>query len=159
MPAILFVCTGNRCRSLVAAAAFCRLLEKTGCAGQWTVSSAGTWGKADLPPVPAAIEAAKQRGLDISASRSRVVDAQELAKSDLVVVMESGQQEALVNEFPWVRQRVYLLAEIATGIPYDIPDPLRAEEEVEMSVREICDLVEKGFAPISQLARNNAQSS
>jgi protein-tyrosine phosphatase len=160
MPAILFVCTGNRFRSPIAAAAFCRMLEKAGCAEQWTVGSAGTWGTADLPPLPSAVEAARELGFDISGSRSRLVSGEELGKYDLVVVMENGHKEAILHEFPQVGQRVYLLAEIATGISYDIPDPMKLEGDESGEIpNEIYHLIQKAFEQIRQLAERNATAS
>ena len=47
-----------------------------------------------------------------------------IAEADLVLVMEPGRMEALQNEFPENRRKIYLFSDAAKGIPYDIPDPV-----------------------------------
>jgi protein-tyrosine-phosphatase len=151
MPSVLFVCTANRFRSPIAAAAFSRLLNKSGKADQWTVSSAGTWTTTGLPPIPSAVTAAAAIGLDIKGSKSRLVDLRMLEKSDLILVMESGQKEAIVNEFPSMKKKTFLLAKVAVGQEYDIPDPFgvsRIDADVNEIAGEINDLIEKGYKKI-----------
>ena len=46
-----------------------------------------------------------------------------LEAADLVVVMESGQKEALRYEFPSTAGKIHQLSEIVDGISYDLPDP------------------------------------
>jgi len=153
MPSVLFVCTGNRYRSPIAAAAFRRALENMTQSDRWAVGSAGTWTVPDLPPVPVAIQAAQELDLDITNDRSRLVNQEELAKHNLILVMEAGQKEAILSEFPGMSGRVFLLPEVATGICYDLPDPLRSENgEADRIATEIVDLIQKGFQKICQLA-------
>ena len=123
MPSILFVCLANRYRSPLAAAFFCQCLEQASERGSWSVGSAGTWAQPGLPPDGRALQDARDRKLDIKSHRSRQVNAILLSQSNLVLVMEAGQKEALQIEFPKDREKIYLLSEVTDGISYDIPDP------------------------------------
>ena len=153
MPSVMFVCLANRYRSPIAAAAFRRALVDAGVAEQWSVGSAGTWAIPDLPPVPAAIQAVKALGLDITNDKSTLISREELAKYNLVLVMEAGQKEAILSEFPTMNDRVYLLSEVATGICFDLPDPMKSEgDESDKIAAEIVDLIRRGFQNICRLA-------
>jgi protein-tyrosine phosphatase len=154
MPSILFVCLANRYRSPLAAAFFCHCLEQAVDRGSWSVGSAGTWTKPGLPPDPRALQDARGWGLDIKAHRSRQVDASILSQSNLVLVMEAGQKEALQVEFPKEREKIYLLSEVADGIPYDIPEPLGPDGATHQEIAtELCVLIKRGFNNICNFAR------
>jgi protein-tyrosine phosphatase len=163
MPSVLFVCTGNQFRSPIAAAAFIERLNDEGgaclCkhgrqATGWRVESAGTWTVAGQPPLPAAIQAAASCGLSLEGHTARLVEASILSCADLILVMESGQKEAILSEFPNMGKKVFLLSEIAEGVAYDIPDPLVSEEDLSEEIaKEVCALVGKGFQRICELAR------
>jgi protein-tyrosine-phosphatase len=121
-PLVLFVCTGNQIRSPLSAAIFRRRLSESGLQDRYRVESAGTWtpsGQFD----PFARITALQMGLDIEEHRSRLIDRDILMEACLVVVMETGQKEALEVEYPQVRGKVYLLSRLAGEPPYNIIDP------------------------------------
>lgn len=151
MTQILFVCTANRYRSPIAAACFRDQLHKRNEGLEWSVLSAGTWTTDGLPALPEAIQRAKRVGLDLQPHRSRVVTEELLKSADLVLVMENGQKEALQVEFPAQREKIWLLSEAATGLPYDIPDPVTNPSNVE-AASEICVLIYSGFDQICDLA-------
>lgn len=157
MPSILFVCTGNRYRSPLAAAVFRNCLEKTPDQAAWQVASAGTWTEAGQPADPRAVREARRLGLDLSSHASRQVDASLIAQSNLVVVMEANQKEALQVEFPAKQRKIYLLAEIIGEISYDILDTFEREKEISQeNAREISDLISRGFEKIYTLAKKMA---
>ncbi len=152
---VLFVCSANRFRSVIASACFQNLIEKNKPSGTWEVSSAGTWAMDGLPPLPQAFSIASKLGLNIDRIRSREVDANLLQDSDLVIVMSKGQREALALEFPQEKERIFLCSEVCENLAYSIPDPV--EDVIDQSPEElgleICRLIEKGFDRICELAR------
>lgn len=153
MPSILFVCLANRYRSPLAAAFFCKCLEQAADRGSWVVGSAGTWTQPGLPPEARALKDARDRGLDIKSHRSRQVNIALLSQSNLVLVMESGQKEALQVEFPKDREKIYLLSEVTDGIPYDIPDPFGPDSGTHQEIsNELYELIKRGFENICKLA-------
>src|SRR5690348_12958772 len=70
---VLFVCTGNICRSPTAAGVFRTMARVAGFADAFRIESAGTFeGHVGRPASMLAIEAAKRRGYDISTHRARL---------------------------------------------------------------------------------------
>jgi protein-tyrosine-phosphatase len=156
MNSILFVCTANRYRSPIAAACFKAELIKREQEKNWNVHSAGTWAMDGYPPMPAAILEAKQVGLNIQDHQSRIITAEMLQESDLVVVMERGHKEALQVEFKMYRQKIVLLSEVTQGSSYDIVDPVADPRSADI-VSQICRLIQAGFEKICARAIENSK--
>ena len=83
---VLFVCTGNTCRSPMAAGALERALESE--RERVEVQSAGTAAREGQPATAPSIELCRAQGIDLTTHRSRRVTAALLAEADLVLVME-----------------------------------------------------------------------
>jgi protein-tyrosine-phosphatase len=154
MPSILFICTVNRFRSPLAEVIFRSECSKRGLDSAWQVGSAGTWTEPGLLPMPDAISFAQVMGLDLTSHRSRLVNADLMHASNLILVMESGQKEALVFEFPASAKKVVLLSEAVGGVAYDIPDPYSSEEPALEVAKELYKMIRDGFDMICQLAEN-----
>ena len=152
MPQILFVCSANRYRSVIAVACFNDELIRRKLESKWSVSSAGTWTRDGLPPMKEAVLQADLLGLDIHEHRSRAITGELLQTADLVLVMESGQKEALQIEFSRNRKKIMLLSEAAEGRAYDISDPI-ADPSTVGTASQICGLIRLGFDNICDLAR------
>ncbi len=117
------------------------------------MGSAGTWTKQGLPPETRALQDARKWGMDIRTHRSRQVNAKILSQSNLVLVMEAGQKEALQVEFPKEREKIYLLSEVADGIPYDIPGPSGPDDATHQEIAsELFALIKRGFKNICNFA-------
>jgi protein-tyrosine phosphatase len=98
--AVLVVCHGNLCRSPYAERVLRRELSTAGV--DVPVTSAG-FAVPQLVSPPHALAAAAQRGIDMSAHRSRLVSRAELAAADLVVVMDPRQVRAVEGRSPAMR--------------------------------------------------------
>jgi protein-tyrosine-phosphatase len=120
---VLFICTANRIRSVMAEALFQELVQEVDPEGTWQIGSAGTWAHDGLPPMPFATEAMAQRGIDVSAHRSRSVDQTPLADYALILVMERGHKESLSWELPELRDRIHLVTEMIDA-QYEVTDPV-----------------------------------
>ncbi len=83
---VLFVCTGNTCRSPLAAGALLHALGPE--RERVQVSSVGTSAWVGQPATPSAVEVAARDGIDISAHRSRRATPDLVRAADLVLVME-----------------------------------------------------------------------
>jgi protein-tyrosine-phosphatase len=87
--------------------------------------------------------------LDLSAHKSRRISRELLDSYDLVLVMESNHREALLVEFPEIKNRLFLLSEVTIGQAYNIPDPHAQPGDTFQDVAtELQDLIDKGYKNI-----------
>lgn len=155
MPSVLFVCTANRIRSPLAEYLFRRALPPAGEEiVDWKVASAGTWTRAGLPVMPLALQAGADLGLDLSAHRSTPIEDVDLASYGVIVAMEQGQREALAFEAPAEAERIHLLAKLASGLTYDVADPVGGPVSAYVTAANELDRLIGVAAPrIIELAR------
>lgn len=124
---ILFVCTGNTCRSPLAEVLAEKLLaDRLGCGiddlparGFW-VLSAGVSAYPGWPATPESEEAGAAFGVDLSTHRSRPLNPQLMAAADDVVVMTSGHAQVIASRYPGIGPGVRLLCEDGS----DLDDPI-----------------------------------
>ena len=151
---ILFVCSANRFRSVITAEHLRSLLIKDPSTVEWQVSSAGTWAKNGMPPIPQALRFAASRGMDIEHVRSRDVNREILTAATMVIVMTESQREALSIEFPDAGEKVFLLSEVCEDQVFDIPDPFEKDDKTGDAIGdEIIGMISDGFSRICSKAR------
>ncbi len=158
MKKILFVCTANQFRSPLAEVYFQYLIDQDPNIQHVCVESAGTWAWDGSPATSDAQNIAEKIGLTLSEHRSREVSESILVDADLVLVMELGHKEAILQEFPLVGDRVYLLSEVIKGMAFNIPDPYVTGESPYQIGNELIDLIKEGYANILQFANNSARN-
>lgn len=124
MAALLFVCTGNLCRSPMAEGMLRVALAARGLERAWTVGSAGTHARTGMSPPPFAIACAADWGADISGVRSRPLAAVDLAACARIVALDRGHLELLRALLPPdYRGQLDLLPAAAGGGRIEVPDP------------------------------------
>jgi protein-tyrosine-phosphatase len=113
---VLFVCTGNLCRSPMAEVLFEDIASKDPrlCATGIEADSAGTDPAFDNATAEA-VEAMRGYGLDLSAHRSKPVSDRLVEWADLILVMEPWQQMHVASMFPAAKGKTHLLTEYAGG--------------------------------------------
>jgi len=116
---ILFLCAGNTCRSPMAEALFRQMLGQAGLAGHFTVASAGLSAFRGDEAAPGAAEAMRERGLDLSAHRSRPLSGTLAAETEWAVTMTQAQKDLILKACHGAKQ-VVSLGEFAGS---DIEDP------------------------------------
>jgi protein-tyrosine-phosphatase len=122
MKKMLFVCTGNTCRSAMAEALMSKILKEKQISG-WTADSAGLNARSGDAAAREAVTAAGEYGAHLSGHRAKQVDEEILESSDLILAMTASHRSALYDLAPGCRGRVFLLTEYALGRQGDITDP------------------------------------
>ena len=111
---ILFVCTGNTCRSSMAGAIARDLVQKKGWSEeQVMVLSAGLAAVPGAPAAPEAVKAMEEQGLDLKEHRARSITPQLVEEADLILAMTRDHKRRLLAQFPQHRSKIYTLAEYA----------------------------------------------
>ncbi len=105
---VIFVCTGNICRSPMAEGFLRHKWQETG-RPDVHVSSMGTHGLDSYEPEEYAQAVCEEHGCDISSHRSRSLIGDELQKADLIFCMEPIHKKFVQTFFPWYREKVFLL--------------------------------------------------
>ena len=123
---VLFVCTGNICRSPTAEGVFRHLVDARGLSGKIEADSAGigSWHVGE-PPDPRSQQTARARGIDISDQRARSVHIDDFEAFDLILAMDKGHYQDLERACPGAHSakiRLFLGYAPETGIT-DVPDP------------------------------------
>ena len=124
---VLFVCTGNICRSPMAEGLLREILADR-LKSKVIVSSAGTHANEGQKAEPQAIIAAQEAGADISDHRARPVAPDLIEQNDLILVMEKLHAIAIKSMLPDKENRVRMVGEYnPTGNIVEIPDPYGAD--------------------------------
>ena len=126
MTKVLFVCTGNICRSPTAEGIFRKLVSDAGVAHMVSADSAGTHGyHVGEPPDPRAQEAAAKRGYDLSHLRARRVQQEDFHRFDLVLAMDREHESILARMAqPSSAHKLQLMMSYARRFSQEeVPDP------------------------------------
>ena len=130
MKSVLFVCTGNICRSPIAEGLFRRLL---GNRKDIEVASAGVHAVRGQPPSLYAVQVCEEEGVDISGLRSQPLTAALVDRATHIFAMTGAHLETIEMLFPQGAEKSFLLREFeqpGTTVWRDVPDPIGLGREV-----------------------------
>src|SRR5256714_2940086 len=145
MKTILFVCTGNICRSPMAEGIFRRAVEGR---GTYRVLSAGLGAMEGQPPSPYAIQAVRELGIDISGQRSRMLTPDLVQQADYIFGMTHSHIDTVTLLYPHAAEKTFLLREFDDTLDIfekDISDPIGGSYEIYLACR---DQIEQGLVSL-----------
>jgi len=144
MQQVLFVCTGNICRSPTAEGVFRHLVAEAGLADRIGTDSVGLEGwHVGAPPDQRSIQSAARRGVDISDLRARKMMLEDFDRFDLLLAMDDGHHYDMLRRAPRERQdKVHMFMEAAAGRPAPaVPDPYYGGPD---GFETVLDMIEEG---------------
>ena len=137
---ILFVCSGNTCRSPMAQAMMEQLLKGTNDRGI-TVKSAGMFTSDGLPASEAAQSVMNEIGLDLSGHISKKINKALIADADLIFTMTREQRRLLAESYPQKVSQIYTIGEFSGEPERDIADPygmgMEAYRKTRLELKEM----------------------
>ncbi len=135
---ILFVCTGNTCRSPMAAGIMNQIAMERGL--DVRIESAGIFAQEGEPASTEAILAVKKYGVDLLGHHAQPINTELLEKSDLILTMTPAHKLVFAQAAP---EKTFTLCEYA-GLPGDIADPFGGDvAEYEACAAQIYDALVK----------------
>ncbi|HOB33110.1 MAG TPA: ribose 5-phosphate isomerase B, partial [Verrucomicrobiota bacterium] len=145
MKTVLFVCTGNVCRSPMAEGIFRKAVQGR---GEYRVLSAGLGAVDGQPPSPFAVQAAREIGVDISNQRSQMLKPELVQQADYIFGMTHSHVDTVTLLYPQAAEKTFLLREFDDTLDTfekDISDPIGGSYEVYLACR---DQIEQGIASV-----------
>lgn len=134
---ILFVCTGNTCRSPIAVGLVQKALGKR---KDVNVISAGIIASNGLPASPNAIKVMAEEGIDISTYQTKPLTKELVELADIVFVMTQWHKLEVIGILEKPGKEIYLVKEFAPGNPanddLDIQDPIGKPIDVYRKCRD-----------------------
>jgi protein-tyrosine-phosphatase len=147
MALILFVCTGNVCRSPMAAGLLQQRVE-----ARTRVRSAGLWASDGQPASENALAVMAERGIDLSYHRAHNLTTDDVAEADLILAMTNEHARLIRHTWSQYAWKVYLLSEMV-GKRRDVEDPYGGSiEEYRACADTLSQYIDKGLPRILELA-------
>jgi protein-tyrosine-phosphatase len=132
---IVFVCTGNICRSPMAEYMLRARMKES---SDWKIASAGLAACPGLPASAAAVHVLARDGIDLSSHRSRALDRSLVDAADVLVVMTAAHSDQIRMLFPQAMGQVFLLTSFCEH-GGDVPDPIGSSVDAYVRTRDLID--------------------
>lgn len=143
MEKIIFICTGNTCRSPMCEGFFRKHngQARLGLEAQ----SAGLFTTVGLPACENAVHAAHERGADLTAHRSQPLTPALAAQAKYLVGMTAAHYDRLLEAFPQYEEKIFTLSQHDINDPFggDLQTYRRAARDIDSAVEALIERLEK----------------
>jgi protein-tyrosine-phosphatase len=146
---ILFVCTGNTCRSVMAEYLLKSYLKvrRPDLAGKIEVTSCGVAALEEMPASEGASKVLTAEGVDPSGHKAKKITRNLVRSSDIIIVMEKRHRDSVMHTESFSVSRTFLMSSFLKDHQSDIPDPIGGSDEdfrrsfdlIKAGVEEICE--------------------
>src|ERR1044071_7749158 len=156
MKTVLFICTGNVCRSPMAEGIFRHAVQGR---GNYRVMSAGLGAMHGQSPSEYAVQATKELGIDISGLRSRMLTADLVQQADYIFGMTHSHVDTVMVLYPQAAEKTFLLREFDDTLDTfekDISDPIGGSYEVYLNCR---DQIEQGIVSLARFIERSTAAA
>lgn len=133
---LLFVCTGNTCRSPMAERLMARLCTAF---PEWRFRSAGVFASPGEPASPLAIEVLKEKKIDLTDHRARVLTPDLLQEATWVIPMTASHRDLVLQMLPAAKAKAHLLHAFGPTPAKDVLDPFGGSIDTYRRVRDELD--------------------
>jgi protein-tyrosine phosphatase len=151
MSLILFVCTGNICRSPMAEGLLRHRLAQEGLSKRHRVASAGVWALDGHAASEHSITVMAERDIEISHHIAHTITAGDVAEAELILVMSREHQDVIGSTWPQYSWKVYRISEMADK-RRDVRDPYGGPiDEYRSCADTIEQYLDRGYDRILEL--------
>ncbi len=151
-PRVLFICTGNICRSPMAEGYLRAMVEQ----GKVEVGSAGLGAGDGLPPSRNSVLVMREEGIDISSIRSRYFTAEMASEATHIFGMSSHHVTTIRDYFPEAKKKTFTLREwVSAGLDVDVPDPIGGSQDEYRFAR---NLIKEAIPSVLQFILNHGSN-
>ena len=155
---VLFICTGNICRSPMAEGLFRDNAKKY--SSDFVVKSAGVGAQNGLSPSENSVQAMSDIGIDITEQHSQMVTAELVKEANIIIGMTQGHVDMVNLMFPEATEKTFILGEFNQSIPLherEIADPIGGSYEVYSLCR---DQIKEGIVSLlNSINQNKSMAS